>query len=216
MHANLMNYFNPNSVYTEEDFRRSFQMRCHVFERVLRDVQQVNSYFRQKRDRAGCPGFSPHQKVTVALRMMAYGSQLIRWMKPMVYKDEYLRVPNQKYLDRLIRKAEDCGFPGMIGYYLADDIYPKWATLVQAIPNLRNDVEKLFTLHRETNWKDVERAFGILQARWKIISEPAKRDERDGYIDEESDDDQENPNKSRRIRAKIYDGPNLPFNPRTA
>lgn len=50
-------------------------------------------------------------------------------------------------------------------YYLADDIYPKWATLVQAIPNLRNDTEKLFTLHQEAYRKDVEIAFRILQAR---------------------------------------------------
>ncbi|KAM3004320.1 hypothetical protein FF2_034586 [Malus domestica] len=60
-HANLMNnYFNPNLVYTEEDFRRRFQMRHYVFERLLRDVQQVNPYFGQKRDRAGRPSFSPH------------------------------------------------------------------------------------------------------------------------------------------------------------
>ena len=125
-----------------------------------------------------------------------------------------------------------------MGYYLADDIYPKWATLVQAIPNPRNDVEKLFTLHQEAYRKYVERAFGILQARWKIISEPARgwsrenldsimmsciilhnmivEDERDEYIDGESDDDQEDPNRSRRARTKIYDGPNLPFNPRTS
>ncbi|XP_068320384.1 uncharacterized protein [Pyrus communis] len=102
-HANLINnYFNPNSVYTEENFRRRFQMRSHVFERLLRDVQQVNPYFRQKRDRAGRPGFSSHQKVTVALRMM-------------VHKDEYLCEPNQEDLNRLIRKAENRGFPSMIG-----------------------------------------------------------------------------------------------------
>ncbi|XP_068305295.1 protein ALP1-like [Pyrus communis] len=124
-----------------------------------------------------------------------------------------------------------------MGYYLADDIYPKWATLVQAIPNPRNDVKKLFTLHQKAYRKDVERAFGILQARWKIISKPAKgwsrenlnsimmsciilhnmivEDKQDGYIDGESDDDQEDTNRSRRARAKIYDGPNLPFNLRT-
>ena len=166
-----------------------------------------------------------------------------------VYKDEYLREPNQEDLNRLLRKAEDCGFQDMIGsldcmywdwkncptrwqggisgrsrkltivletvasydtwiwhaffrvpgsqnditvlersplfnhltevkapqleyyindcqynmgYYLVDDIYPKWATLVQAIPNPRNDAEKLFTLHQEAYQKDVERAFGIL------------------------------------------------------
>ncbi|KAM1708507.1 hypothetical protein ACFX2K_001467 [Malus domestica] len=95
-HANLTNnYFSPNSsVYTEEDFRRRFRMRRHVFEHLIRDVQQVNPYFRQKRDRAGRPGFSPHHKV---------------------YKDEYLREPNQEDLNRLLRKAEDRGFPGMIG-----------------------------------------------------------------------------------------------------
>ncbi|KAM2175781.1 hypothetical protein ACFX1Q_035148 [Malus domestica] len=75
MHTNLMNnYFNPNLVYTEDDFRRRFRMRRHVFERVLHDVHQVNPYFQQKLDILGHPGFSPHKKVTVALRMMVYGS----------------------------------------------------------------------------------------------------------------------------------------------
>ncbi|KAM1158117.1 hypothetical protein ACFX2B_028411 [Malus domestica] len=63
MRANLMNnYFDPNSVHTEEDFIRCFRLRRHVFERLFCDVQQVNSYFRQKQDRAGRPSFSPHQK----------------------------------------------------------------------------------------------------------------------------------------------------------
>ncbi|XP_070669458.1 uncharacterized protein [Malus domestica] len=135
-HANLMNnYFDPNSVYTEEDFRCSFRMRRHVFKRLLCDVQQVNPYFQQKRDRAGRPSFSPHQKVTVALQMIAYGSAadsmdethgvsestcldtLQEFCDTIVqlYKDEYLREPNQKDMNRLLRKAEDLGFPGMIG-----------------------------------------------------------------------------------------------------
>ncbi|RXH91318.1 hypothetical protein DVH24_020341 [Malus domestica] len=38
-HETLMNnYFNSNSMYTEEDFRRHFRMRLHVFERLLYDV----------------------------------------------------------------------------------------------------------------------------------------------------------------------------------
>ena len=48
-----------------------------------------------------------------------------------------------------------------------------------------------------------------------ILHNMIVEDERDGYIDGESDDDQEDPNRSRRARAKIYDEPNLPFNPRT-
>ena len=66
-----------------------------------------------------------------------------------------------------------------MGYYLADDIYPKWATLVQAIANHVDDAQRWFTLHQETYRKDVERAFGILQARWKIIKEPARGWSRD-------------------------------------
>ncbi|XP_068304378.1 uncharacterized protein [Pyrus communis] len=225
MHANLMNnYFNPNSVYTEEDFRRRFRMRRNVFKRLLCDVQQVNPYF----NKCGTE--------------QAF----------LVYKEEYLHEPNQEDLNQLLRKAEDRGFPSMKGsldcmrwdwkncltrwqggfsgrlrkptvvseavasydtwiwhaffgvlgfqnditvlkhsplfnrlmkvkapqldyyindrqynmrYYLANVIYPKWATLVQAIPNPRNDAEKLFTLHQEAYQKDVERAFSILQAR---------------------------------------------------
>ncbi|XP_009362071.2 uncharacterized protein LOC103952240 [Pyrus x bretschneideri] len=134
-HANLMNnYFNPNLVYTEEDFRHRLQMRRHVFERLLRYVQQVNPYFQQKRDRAGRPSFSPHQKVTITLRMMNYGSPVDSMDEThgmsestcldtleqfcdtilQVYKDEYLREPNQEDLNRLIHKAEDRGFPSMI------------------------------------------------------------------------------------------------------
>nr|XP_028956476.1 uncharacterized protein LOC114824211 [Malus domestica] len=136
MHANLMNnYFNPNLMYTKEDFRRCFRMMHHVFECLLCDVQQVNLYFRQKRDIEGCPGFSPHQNVIVALRMMAYASPADSMNEThgmsestcldtleqlcdtivQVYKDEYLREPNQEDLNQLIRKTKDRGFPGMIG-----------------------------------------------------------------------------------------------------
>ena len=48
-----------------------------------------------------------------------------------------------------------------------------------------------------------------------ILHNMIVEDERDEYINGESDDDQDDPNRSRRARAKIYDGPNLPVNPRT-
>ncbi|KAM1646798.1 hypothetical protein ACFXTN_007772 [Malus domestica] len=263
MHANLMNnYFNPNLVYIEEDFRHHLRIRHHVFERLLHDVQHVDPYFRQKLDRKGYPGFSPHQKVIVALRMMAYASPVDSMDETFgmsestcldtfaefcntiiqLYKEEYLREPNQKDLNQLLCKAEDRGFTGMIGsldcmhwnwkkchtgwqegfsgrsrkptivleaialydtwiwhaffgvlgsqnditifgrsplfnnltevkspqldyyingrqynmgYYFADDISPKWATLVQAIPNPANDAKKWFTLQQEAYRNDV-------------------------------------------------------------
>ncbi|XP_068314971.1 uncharacterized protein [Pyrus communis] len=252
-HETLMNnYFNSNSVYIEEDFRCRFRMRRHVFEPDAMD--DTYGMFES----------------TCLDNLAEFCHTVVQ-----IYKEEYLREPNQVDLERLIRKAEDCGFPSMIRvlgsqidvtilgcspffnnptdskspqldyyingcqyimrYYLVDNIYPKWVTLVQAIANLVDDAQRWFILHQKAYRKDVERAFGILQAQWKIIKEPARgwsRDklnsimvsciilhniimehERDGYIDGESDDNQDDLNRSRR--AKIYDVLNLPLDPRT-
>lgn len=61
-----------------------------------------------------------------------------------------------------------------MGYYLADGIYPKWATLVQTISNPRGPKKKLFAQKQESCRKDVERAFGVLQSRWAIIQGPSR------------------------------------------
>ncbi|XP_061999153.1 uncharacterized protein LOC133716457 [Rosa rugosa] len=253
-------------------------MRREVFLRMLKHVQTANPYFRQSQDCAGRLGFSPHQKLTCALRMLATAcsadsldesfrmpestaiENLSRFCRTIVtiYQERYLRAPTTEDLDKLLQRAERRGFPRMIGsldceapqlnyhvngtpyefgYYLADGIYPKWVTLVQSIKHPENDVEVYFSTKQEVYRKDVERAFGILQARFAIIRQPARgwereslstimlaciilhnmivKDERDDYYNGESDDDDPNPNRSRRARARIYDGPNLPRNPRT-
>ncbi|XP_024177996.1 uncharacterized protein LOC112183911 [Rosa chinensis] len=59
-------------------------------------------------------------------------------------------------------------------YYLVDGIYPKWGSFVQAIRNPRSPHTQHFTRMQEAYRKDVERAFGILQARWAIIGGPAR------------------------------------------
>ncbi|BBH02142.1 Protein kinase superfamily protein [Prunus dulcis] len=60
------------------------------------------------------------------------------------------------------------------GYYLADGIYPRWTTFVKSIPNPRSQKQKLFATYQEGYRKDVERCFGILQARWLIIRGAAR------------------------------------------
>ncbi|XP_056685598.1 uncharacterized protein [Spinacia oleracea] len=60
-----------------------------------------------------------------------------------------------------------------MGYYLIDGIYPKWATFIPAIKLPQTAKHKLFTTKQESARKDVERAFGVLQARFAIIRNPA-------------------------------------------
>ena len=59
-----------------------------------------------------------------------------------------------------------------MGYYLADDIYPKWSTFVKTIPSPQGHKRKLFVKAQEANINDVKRAFGVLQARFVIVRGP--------------------------------------------
>ncbi|XP_008231832.1 PREDICTED: uncharacterized protein LOC103331000 [Prunus mume] len=78
-----------------------------------------------------------------------------------------------------------------MGYYLADGIYPKWATLVQSIRHPENVADEYFSTKQEVYH------------------------ERDDYYDEESDDEDSDLNRSRRDRALIYDGADFPRDLRT-
>ncbi|XP_056843363.1 uncharacterized protein LOC130495844 [Raphanus sativus] len=58
-----------------------------------------------------------------------------------------------------------------LAYYLADGIYPKWATFIQSIRLPQGQKQSLFATTQECVRKDVERAFGVLQARFPIMNE---------------------------------------------
>ncbi|XP_028960070.2 uncharacterized protein LOC126629929 [Malus sylvestris] len=59
-------------------------------------------------------------------------------------------------------------------YYLADGIYPRWSTFVKTVPHPQTEKEKHFAKCQEGCRKDVERCFGILQARWAIVRAAAR------------------------------------------
>ncbi|SAL95595.1 hypothetical protein [Absidia glauca] len=60
------------------------------------------------------------------------------------------------------------------GYYLADGIYPPYATFVKTIPNPQSEKEKLFAKFQEARRKAVERAFGNLQGKFHILVSPGR------------------------------------------
>ncbi|XP_008671323.1 protein ALP1-like [Zea mays] len=59
------------------------------------------------------------------------------------------------------------------GYYLADGIYPNWPTFVKAIRHPYEQKKVYFTQMQESCRKDIERAFGVLQARCAVLRGPA-------------------------------------------
>ena len=59
-------------------------------------------------------------------------------------------------------------------YFLADGIYPELTCFVQTIAQPANAKESLFATSQEAIRKDVERCFGVLQARFEIIRKPSK------------------------------------------
>jgi hypothetical protein len=61
-----------------------------------------------------------------------------------------------------------------VGYYLGDKIYPEWAAFVKSISRPQTEKDKLYSAHQESVRKDVECAFGALQARFAIIGRPAR------------------------------------------
>src|ERR1044071_2069111 len=132
----VRDYFSPESTFDERSFRRRFRMSRNLFLRITNDLENKFDYFKQRPDARGQMGFTAMQKVTAALRSLAYGmtSDIM---------DEYLRMAERTasesthffcacvidlYLKRYLRKPtfsdvhqllefheEKHGFPGMLG-----------------------------------------------------------------------------------------------------
>ncbi|KAK2641159.1 hypothetical protein Ddye_022922 [Dipteronia dyeriana] len=66
------------------------------------------------------------------------------------------------------------GHNHLMGYYLADGIYPSWVTFVKTISASQGSKRKLFDNAQESARKDEERAFRVLQARFTIVRGPTR------------------------------------------
>jgi hypothetical protein len=63
-----------------------------------------------------------------------------------------------------------------MGYYLVDNVYPKWVTFVKALQNPHEKKELQFRNAQSEVRKDVERAFGTLQPNLGLTNQFAHHD----------------------------------------
>ncbi|CAL8093828.1 unnamed protein product [Prunus armeniaca] len=189
----LEDYFVPTALYSDVDFRRRFRMQPHLFNKVMHDICNYDAYFVQKCDAASVLGLLPEQKLTVVIRMLAYGAsanqvdEISRMGKSTTLEALHaffgvagtqndLNVLGQSLVFNDVLRGQGTNITYQVNntvyqtrYYLADGIYPRWTTFVKSIPNPRSHKQKLFDTYQEGYRKDVERCFGIFQARWLII-----------------------------------------------
>ncbi|XP_073152014.1 uncharacterized protein [Henckelia pumila] len=154
-------------------FEGDFHMKRPLFFRIVEALHTNVPYFVQRRDATDKIGLSSQQKVTAAVRMLAYdvaGDAV----------DEYLRIGCNNDINVLERsnlflnlakgeappvQFEVNGNEYNMRYYLVDDIYSSWAAFGKTIPRPLSQKHKIFARYQEGVRKDIERAFGVLQAR---------------------------------------------------
>jgi hypothetical protein len=100
-------------------------MRRTLFLSIMRKLSETSPYFYERYDATGRAGLTALQKCTAALRQLAYGmtadttalecleyycSGIIKY-----FGGEFLRRPTVADTLCLLAKAEECGFPDMLG-----------------------------------------------------------------------------------------------------
>ncbi|XP_042410212.1 uncharacterized protein LOC121999620 [Zingiber officinale] len=137
-HTQLVNYYLcVEPVYTDDMFRRRFQMRKELFLRIVTDLENHPSgFFKWREDASRRKGLSPLQKCTAATRQLTYGGSVDQFDEYLrmgettaleclsnfcqcviqIYEDEHLRKSNATDITCLLEMHEPkYDFPGMLG-----------------------------------------------------------------------------------------------------
>ena len=69
----MQDYFAENPTYPPHLFRRRYRMRRSLFVKLVEACEANCRYFTQRRNTAGLKGFSAYQKISAAMRVIAYG-----------------------------------------------------------------------------------------------------------------------------------------------
>ncbi|KAJ0519268.1 uncharacterized protein LOC110891285 [Helianthus annuus] len=123
----MKDYFDAAPVHGPNVFRRRFRMSQRLFLRINNDLENTYDFFKQRMDARGYLGFTSIQKVTSALRVLAYGNTYD-------INDEYLKMAEKTTRDTLEHFCYGiCQLYGKC--YLRN---PTW-----------NDLQKIYEVHLE-------------------------------------------------------------------
>ncbi|GJR44665.1 probable histone H2A variant 3 [Tanacetum coccineum] len=192
--ARLMaEYFGPRPKYPDNYFRLRYRMSRKLFLDIVSGIENYIEthhplsshfdFFRVRPDATGVPGFSVIMKCTCAIRQLAYGvtpDSLDEYLQIAGANNDLPVLNNSPLFDDLLDDIDPVapfkcnGVKFEKGYYLADDIYPQWASFVKSFTVASSEKNVLYKRKQEGARKDIERAFGVLQGRWRIISQPAR------------------------------------------
>jgi hypothetical protein len=71
-HILMQNYFGPSPIMPKKFFRRKFRMSSELFKKIAERMKCLDHFFQQRRSASGELGHNTYQKVTAALRQMAW------------------------------------------------------------------------------------------------------------------------------------------------
>lgn len=140
-------------------------MPKRMFLRILEDITVANDYFKLKCNVAGKPGLSGIQKCAAAIRQLAYGtasdatdeyiqigeSTANEAMKEFcrtllkLYREIFLRPPNQSQKAALEEENASRGFPGMIGSI--DCMHWEWKNCPVALKGTLLKARMFYCIH---------------------------------------------------------------------
>ncbi|CAN7076859.1 unnamed protein product, partial [Brassica oleracea var. botrytis] len=185
-HNQLWNdYFKEHPTYPPDMFRRRFRMNKPLF---LRIVDRLNNEYLRRPTADDLRRLLDNGEARGFLGMIgSIDCMHWEWKNcPTAWRGQYTRTLNDiNVLDRspvfddiLQGRAPRVNFKVnnhkyRMAYYLTDGIYPNLSTFIQSIPLPQRPKAELFARRQESVRKYVERAFGILQARFAVVKNPA-------------------------------------------